>query len=131
MFRRTFVCFRNARITIPKLSPTHTKARIVRWCIEDPLNGKELECYDPLFILQCSPDLVTAGYRVHENHQPLMIVEAHDEGILKVEDDIELGKWYHVGKGIGSIDDGEDDTGEDSDWLWQAYSHSEAEEVSS
>jgi hypothetical protein len=93
------------------------------------LNDKSVECYDPLFVLECSPDLVTPGYRVHENHQPLMIVEAHDVGILRIREDIENGKWYQVGQEIGEIDDYEEEDEDDGDWLWQAYSYDIDEET--
>ena len=83
-FQRTMVCLRKAHIRIPMLSPTHTRAKIVRWCLETPDGSAlpqptEVESYDPLFVLQCSPDLVTEGYRQHETHEPKMIVEVHDE----------------------------------------------------
>ena len=125
MFHRTLACFKRSRITIPQLSPTHTRARIVQWCLEPPFTGQELESYDPLFVLECTPDLLSPGYRVHENHKPLMIVEAHDEGILEMKDDIKMNEWMDVGDFIGWIDDGDDDNVDESDWLWQAYSHGE------
>lgn len=132
MIHRTLACLRKARITIPQLSPTHTRARINKWCVERPINNesKSVECYDPLFVLECSPDLVTPGYRVHENHQPMMIVEAHDEGVLQIREDIEIGKWYPVGEDIGVIDDCDEEDTSHGDWLWQAYSYdSENEET--
>lgn len=124
MFHRTFACMRKASITIPRLSPTHTRAKIVRWCIEGDLNGREVESYDPLFVVVCSPDVVSEGYREHVDHEPLMIVEAHDEGVLKMKENISLDVWYHIGHVLGEIDDGADD-GDESEWLWQAYSHEE------
>jgi hypothetical protein len=84
-----------------------------------------MESYDPLFVLECTPDLLTPGYRVHENHKPLMIVEAHDEGILEIKDGIKMNEWMDVGDFIGWIDDGDDENVDESDWLWQAYSHGE------
>ena len=130
MFQRTLTCLRRARITVPQLSPTHSKAKIVRWCLDVPTgtnsNQVEVQPYDPLFILQCSPDLVTEGYRQSEDHEPFMIVEAHDEGVLTIDPKIELNQWYDVGTPIGEIDDGDhSDPTEDGDWLWQAYSHDE------
>ena len=161
-FHRTLVCFRRkVKITIPQLSPTHTKAKIYKWCI--PLGSKEehgvgqrqpsqqqqkqpqldvvkVECYDPLFILQCSSDVITEGYRKYDTHEPLFIVEAHDEGVVRLHRDIELGAWYNVGDEIGEIvdDEGEEeDNNSDGDhphddgdtnteqWLWQAYSYEE------
>mmetsp|Transcript_30511 Transcript_30511/g.87132 ORF Transcript_30511/g.87132 Transcript_30511/m.87132 type:complete len:129 (+) Transcript_30511:224-610(+) len=125
MFQRTLVCLRKAQITIPQLSPTHSRAKIVKWCVDASSTTSSVESYDPLFIVQCSPDLVTEGFRKSTNHEPLMIVEAHDEGKLSLKDGIEMGKWYDVGTEIGEIDDGDDDFEDDGEWLWQAYSHEE------
>jgi hypothetical protein len=84
-----------------------------------------VESYDPTFVLQCSPDLVTDAYRESVDHEPMMIVEVHDEGVLKLMDGIEMNKWYDCGEAIGEIYDGDDDPAHDGDWLWQAYSHEE------
>lgn len=54
-----------------------------------------------------------------------MIVEAHDEGILEIKHNIKMNEWMDVGDFIGWIDDGDDDNVDESDWLWQAYSHGE------
>ena len=141
MIHRTWIQFRKVHVTIPKLSPTHTRAKIVQWCQDWNNRPKSyyLESYDPLFILQCSPDMVTEGYRESPHHEPIMIVEAHDEGIFTLNDGIEMHQWYKVGTIIGTIDDGDDDDDEDDDdddkkkdqtdtnhdaeWLWQAYAH--------
>lgn len=127
MFHRTFACLRRAQITIPQLSPTHTKAKIVRWCLPTTsLDTVEIASYDTLFVLQCSPDLVTEGYRQAEDHEPFMIVEAHDEGKLTIDPGISLNEWYEVGTPIGEIDDDDnEDPDDDGEWLWQAYSHDE------
>lgn len=125
MIYRTWACWKKALLTIPQLSPTHTKARILQWYIQEPLNGTHLEAYDPLFLLECSPDLVTIGYRLSDTHHPKMIVEVHEEGKLQVHQDILTNgsdSWYPVGYPLGVIDDGEDD-GLESTWLWQAYLH--------
>lgn len=133
-FQRTMVCLRKAHIRIPMLSPTHTRAKIVRWCLETP-NGSalpqptEVESYDPLFVLQCSPDLVTEGYRQHETHEPKMIVEVHDEGRLTIHEGIQMNQWYPVGTEIGEINDEDEDSGEDGEWLWQAYSYSDDDDA--
>jgi hypothetical protein len=84
-----------------------------------------MECYDPLFVLECSPDLVTKGYRVHDKHCPSMIVESHEEGTFKLADSVKLDEWYDVGHVIGEIDDGDDDDDDHhgDEWLWQAYSY--------
>ena len=149
-FRPTYVCFRTkVRVTIPKLSPTHTKARIYKWCINPKpttsgtaTTKQRVECYDPIFVLQASSDMITEGYRISKNHKPLMIIEAHDEGYLQLDGEFlatDSGaaagnneKWYDVGHPIGYIidEDGEDEDRDDhdGDWLWQAYAHSEEEE---
>lgn len=84
-----------------------------------------MKSYDPLFVLQCSPDLVTEAYRESINHEPMMIVEVHDEGDFQLNDGVELDKWYQCGVEIGEIFDGDEDADDDGDWLWQAYSHEE------
>ena len=61
----------------------------------------------------------------------MMIVEAHDEGSLEINQDIKVGQWYEVGTEIGIIDDGDDDGDDEDQWLWQAYSHEEAEDSDS
>ena len=125
--RQTLVCLRRARVTIPQLSPTHSQARIMEFCVDDNKlqNGPYLECYDPLFVLECSPDLVTEGYRKHPDHCPHMIVESQEEGIFRLKSDIEINTWYPVGHVVGEIDDGDDDGDNDEEWLWQAYNHDE------
>jgi pyruvate/2-oxoglutarate dehydrogenase complex dihydrolipoamide acyltransferase (E2) component len=119
------MCLKKAQMKVPQLSPTHTRAKILKFCKNE---GAEIQCYDPIFILKCSPDLVSEGYRKYEDHEPLMIVEAHDEGVIKLHDNIQLDEWMNVGDPIGEIDDGEDDGDESSEWIWQAYSHDEEEE---
>lgn len=116
---RTPSLLRKVRVTIPQLSPSHTQSRIVQWLGND---GQAVECYDPLFILECSADLVTPAYRTHEDHTPLMIVETHEEGILKITESRD-NVWLNVGEQIGEIDDGDDNDTEVIEWIWQAYSH--------
>lgn len=119
---RTVSLLRKARVTIPQLSPSHTQARIVQWLRTD---GDMVECYDPIFILECSPDLITSGYRIAEDHKSLMIVETHEEGMLKITES-RSDAWLNVGQPIGEIDDGDDDDKETDgkdEWVWQAYSH--------
>jgi hypothetical protein len=128
MFRRTFACLRRAHVVIPQLSPTHTRAKIVKWCLDPSSPSISVQSYDTLFVLQCSPDLVTEAYREAIDHEPLMIVEIHDEGILTVKSGIEMNTWYECGEPIGEIFDGDDDPAYDGDWLWQAYSHVEGTE---
>jgi hypothetical protein len=100
-----------------------------------------LECTDALFVLECSPDLVTEGFREvapdGTEVLPKMIVETHDEGEFSLSPEIRLETWYSVGETIGIIDDEDedfdDDDGDDNkeiedEWLWQAYSYQEGEE---
>jgi hypothetical protein len=62
-----------------------------------------------------------------------MLIEAHDEGILNIQQYLLLehneedaaDQWYPVGHVLGEIDDEDDDDMETSDWLWQAYSYTE------
>jgi hypothetical protein len=162
-FGPTLRCLRRARVTIPRLSPTHTRAKIVEFLVNvdghvgswsststsssesssattttttattttpSTTNGVQVECYTPVFVLKCSPDLVTEGYRQYDDHEPCMLIESHEEGTFQIHNNhhtnIQLDKWYPVGTEIGVIDDGEenDDTDKDNDeWLWQAYSH--------
>ena len=133
-FRSTMACFRKARVTIPRLSPTHTKARILRFC--PPELSTDSSCYleitNALFVLECSPDVVTEAFREKLEDGtdvcPLMIVESHDEGDFALDATIRTGEWYGVGERIGTIDDGDDDDDNEEDWLWQAYSHEENDE---
>ena len=107
------------RVTIPRLSPSHTSARIVRFLAK---NGQEVESYDPIMILECSSNLVKdPADRDFPDQKLLMFVETCEEGTLKDLDDHE-GKWLDVGTPIGTIDDGD---GPDGDWIWQAYKHEE------
>lgn len=130
-------CLRKARVTVPRLSPTHTKAKIVKFCppsLSDQLEGHpslpvHLECTDALFVLECSPDLITEGFREQNpdgsDVSPSMIVESHDEGDFALDPKIRLGEWYDVGEPIGTIDDGDEDDASEEEWLWQAYSYEE------
>lgn len=118
---------------IPQLSPTLTKARIYKWFKDPKVQNQSIESYEPLFVLECSPDLLSTGYRKHENHQPLMLIEAHDEGILHIHDKVLVDEdnWFPVGHVLGEIndDDEDDDEEELADWLWQAYSYSVEDET--
>ena len=112
------------RITVPKLSPSHTSARIIRFML--PSNPDlYVESYDPVMILECSSDLIAdPADRDYPEQKPLMFIETMDEGNLKNLDDHD-GKWIPVGTPIGTVDDGDV---LDGDWTWQAYLHSENEE---
>ena len=122
------------RITIPRLSPTHTSARIIHFLKKE---GDEVRDYDPLLILECSPDLkADAADRKFPDETLQMIVETNDEGILRNlrtgdeencsnSDEESKSQWLKVGTPIGVIDDGDDI---DGDWTWQSYLH-EADET--
>lgn len=138
MVHRTLLQLKRARIVIPQLTPTLTKARIYKW-LKDPARTSSpttIQCYEPLFVLQCSPDLLSEAYRKHKTHEPLMLIEAHDEGDLHISPEVlessKNGDWFPVGHLLGSIhdddDEDDDDDSEDAEWLWQAYSFEEEEE---
>lgn len=148
-FRSTMTCLRKARVTIPRLSPTHTRAKIVRFCLSGGGGGETdspkqpttelpsrsyLEITDTLFVLECTPDMVTEESREQapdgSDVFPWMIVESHDEGDFEVAPGICLGEWYDVGETIGTIDDGDDDDDNGDEWLWQAYPYAEVREDS-
>ena len=110
-------------MTIPRLSPTHTKARVVRFLCEA---GESVEEYQPVVILECSSDLVAdPADRPSPNHRPTMLLETLEEGTLEKLKDWK-GKWMNVGTKIGVIDDGEE---MDGDWSWQAYLHDDDDEI--
>jgi len=120
--------------TIPQLSPTHTSARIVQ--VLRP-SGSYVEAYDPVMVLQCSSDLVTAGYRDTPNEQRFMIIETQEEGVITYHEEVlqqhadgnPQSPWLPVHTPIGSIqedgDDGDDDDENDNggEWTWQAYKY--------
>lgn len=128
MFRLTTACLFSKRITIPQLSPTHTRGRLVRWIARV---GQQVQAYDEVFLLQCSSDFVTEAHRETPNETKLMVVDTQDEGMLRdlrppavtsltggetnLEEDPD---WLPVGTEIGIIDDGDE---VDGDWIWQAY----------
>lgn len=126
------------RLTIPRLSPTHTRASVVRYLVPDATYVRE---YDPVLILRCSPNLIAdpADRLQGSDHEPLMLVEAMEEGVLqwdrqKISNDASKGsdddetEMMDVGALIGTIDDdGDDDI--DEDWTWQAYLHDDEEDA--
>eukprot|EP00980_Cylindrotheca_fusiformis_P026636 scaffold16721_cov84-Cylindrotheca_fusiformis.AAC.1 len=133
MIHRTLVNLKRARVVIPQLSPTFTKARVYKWLKDPKLENQSIESCEPLFVLECSPDLLSTGYRKDENDRPLMLIEAQEDGVLNIHEDVlqDKEKWYPVGHVLGEINDDEDDDDlEVVDWLWQAYSYSEEEEQS-
>lgn len=109
------------RIVMPRLSPTHTAARIVRF---EVTNGQNLISYDPVMIVECSPDLVTETLRDTPDQKTKMMVDTQDEGVVSFLLEDWEGKFIEVGTELGVIDDGEP---VDGDWTWQAYLHTEEE----
>jgi len=64
--------------------------------------------------------------RITPTHQPMMLLECMEEGILYWNDDIETtreGQWLEVGTVLGKIVDEKDHEGVDEEWKWQAYLH--------
>ena len=105
------------RITIPRLSPTHTESRITQFLVQ---KGDEVEPYETVFIVECSPDFLTPGFRETPDQKVSMIIENQEDGkITELLTDL-LGKWLAVDTPIGILDDGDDI---DGDWTWQAYTH--------
>lgn len=107
------------RILMPRLSPTHTASRIIRFEVS---NGQEVISYDPVIIVECSPDLVTEAFRDTPDEKTKMMVDTQDEGIVNLSLTNWEGKFIAVGTELGVIDDGEPI---DGDWTWQAYLHTE------
>ena len=108
------------RITIPRLSPSHTSARIIQFLKKE---GSEVRDYDPILILECSPDLkADVADRKFPDETLQMIIETNDEGVLRDlnADHEDKLQWMKVGTPIGVIDDGDDI---DGDWTWQGYLH--------
>mmetsp|Transcript_8472 Transcript_8472/g.12711 ORF Transcript_8472/g.12711 Transcript_8472/m.12711 type:complete len:120 (+) Transcript_8472:139-498(+) len=117
--RATFISL-SKRITIPRLSPTHTKSRVVQFLAKPK---ESVESYSPLMILECSPDLIAdPADREYPEQKLHMFIETCDEGILQDLND-HGGKWLDVGTSLGIIVD--DDEEIDGDWTWQAYLHDE------
>ena len=112
------------RITIPRLSPTHTKSKITQWLVDE---GAEVEPYQTVFIVQCSPDFLTPGFRETPDQKVTMIIENQEDGVVSKLDKDAVGKWLEVDTPIGVIDDGDDI---DGDWTWQAYTHNDETESS-
>mmetsp|Transcript_46542 Transcript_46542/g.141016 ORF Transcript_46542/g.141016 Transcript_46542/m.141016 type:complete len:120 (-) Transcript_46542:635-994(-) len=112
--RRSFLSLFSKRVTIPRLSPTHTQARIVRF---EVASNVEVSAYDSVMVLECSPDFVTEAFRDKPDDMMRMSVDTQEEGIIR-DLNAHDGQWLDCGKEIGWIDDGDD---VDGDWTWQAY----------
>jgi hypothetical protein len=109
------------RITIPRLSPSHTKVRFLRYEV-NVATGMEVAAYDPIMVVECSPDLVTAGLRESPDETLQMMIDTQEEGVLRNLKAIDETEWLNVGTEIGIVDDGDPI---DGDWAWQAYLHSD------
>lgn len=107
------------RIVMPRLSPTHTTSRIVRF---EVANEQQVSDYDPIMIVECSPDLVTEAFRESPDEKVKMMVDSQDEGVVKNLLENYEGKWLPVETELGIIDDGDPI---DGDWTWQAYLHTD------
>ncbi|CAB9497741.1 expressed unknown protein [Seminavis robusta] len=115
MIRRTLALL-SKRMTIPRLSPTHTQARITEFLVKQ---GDSVEPYDTVFIVDCSPDFITPGFRDSPDQIVSMIIENQEDGVIQELQTKLIGQWLDVDTPIGIIHDGDDDT--DGDWTWQAY----------
>lgn len=114
-FHRTVARYMSRRMTLPQLSPTHSQGRILKIEVS---NGTDVVAYDPIFIVECSPDLVTEAYRDSPNARPIMMIDTQEEGVVKDLKDFYINQWIPVGTELGIIDDGDP---LDGDWTWQAY----------
>jgi pyruvate/2-oxoglutarate dehydrogenase complex dihydrolipoamide acyltransferase (E2) component len=112
-FSRTLIRALSRRMTLPQLSPTHSQSRILKWEIE---NGSTVHAYDPVMVVECSMDMITAPYR--DGSKMLLVVDTQDEGMIRDLKTYYLNQWIPIGTELGIIDDGEPVDGE---WLWQAY----------
>ena len=115
-------------INLPRLSPTHTSGRIIERLVPSRTHVVE---YQPVLILQCSPDLVAdAADRLSPTHQPLLLIESMEEGTLIWNDMDNDKEMINVGTILGQIDeDQEEEDDENEDWSWQAYLHDDNDET--
>ena len=128
--RATAILSLYKRITIPRLSPTHTSARIIKFLTH---NSDSVTSYDPVMILQCSSDLIAdPADRNHPDEKLLMFIEGCEEGVVSDLNDYN-NEWLDVGTPVGMTVDDDDDDDDDlnGDWIWQAYRHDDEEEINS
>eukprot|EP00579_Thalassiosira_antarctica_P009051 CAMPEP_0201901542 /NCGR_PEP_ID=MMETSP0902-20130614/54486_1 /ASSEMBLY_ACC=CAM_ASM_000551 /TAXON_ID=420261 /ORGANISM="Thalassiosira antarctica, Strain CCMP982" /LENGTH=190 /DNA_ID=CAMNT_0048435505 /DNA_START=54 /DNA_END=627 /DNA_ORIENTATION=- len=109
-------------ITMPRLSPTHTSARLVQRLVP---SGSHVVEYQPVMTVQCSSDMISddPAYRISPEHQPMMLIESMEEGRIEWNEETEVidrNELLNVGTALGKIDDGDDD-GDEEEWTWQAY----------
>jgi pyruvate/2-oxoglutarate dehydrogenase complex dihydrolipoamide acyltransferase (E2) component len=110
------------RMTIPRLSPTQTKARLDAFCVQD---GDVVASYD--LVLDVTPSSDMTIYNDADDNDSsstsaappiIMTIETHDDGTVRQLRPDLVGQWIPVGTTIGVIDDGD---AVDGDWTWQAY----------
>lgn len=103
--------------SIPKLSPTHTKCRILKWEVaeNDYVNEN-----DTVLVVECSPDLYQDHKIDSSPKNTVMVIDTQDEGNVKnlIPLNTKKNEWLDVGTQIGLIDDDEE---VDGDWMWQGY----------
>ena len=120
-------------ITLPRLSPTHTKAKILQRLI--PAGNHVIE-YEPILTVKCSSDLIAdPADRITPNYQHVMLLECMEEGTVHWNLNAENLDWIDVGTILGEVttdDDcdgnGDGDVEEDEEWTWQAYLHDDVDE---
>jgi len=102
------------RITLPRLSPTHTRARIDAFCVAP---GDAVQAYDLVLKLTPTNDLTEDG---DDEPAPQMSIDTQEEGVVRELRTDLVGTWVDVDTPLGTIvDDDGDETVED--WIWQAY----------
>ena len=117
-------------ITLPRLSPTHTKAQILERLIPTGNNAME---YQPIITVKCSSDLIAdPADRITPNHQHIMLLECMEEGTVRWNNNAENLDWIDVGTILGEVTTEDDCDGggveEDEEWTWQAYLHDDVDE---
>ena len=96
------------RITLPRLSPTHTRARIDEWCVRD---GDPVEAYTIVLKVTPSSDLTTVQMTTttaDDAEPPLlqMSIDTQDEGVVRnLRTDL-VGTWVDVDTELGLIVEG-------------------------
>jgi pyruvate/2-oxoglutarate dehydrogenase complex dihydrolipoamide acyltransferase (E2) component len=113
-FSRSLPRLFSKRITIPQLAPSHTQARITKLEVKQ---GIEVEVYDIVMCVECSPDFISIENRKHEHETVHMVIDTQDEGTIQNLIEYDPEKWLDVGTPVGIIDDGDE---VDGDWIWQA-----------
>lgn len=106
------------RITLPRLSPTHTRARIDAFCVAP---GDAVQAYDLVMKLTPTNDLTTPDGGDDDEPAPQMSIDTQDEGVVRdLRTDL-VGTWVDVDTKLGTIVDDDDKDDSVEDWIWQAY----------